>query len=395
MRKLTIITALFIMLPLVSQAKTLDELMAEKGIVAQDEIRADMHGSKVYWNKGTRLEFPDTGFSTRIFTELRTRYEFTDYDDGIDNDSSFDVNNVRLGVAGHILNSEFGYYIKAALTGDKNTWTGRTDATSADILDAYITWSPCDEGELKMGQFKSAVSRAYNTSLVNMQFADRSIASDFFDLGRQAGLAASMDVGGLTVGAQVLDGIDENVVDHNDTDHTYVLHARLPITGEIDSSIEGDVDYTEELGADLGVAYAHSVIDKDDLNTVSVDANVKSQGFSLHSELFWNELSVDSVSGSPDYDGIGYYVQAGYFLTPKDLELAARYSYVDCDNGKSLNCAALGVALDDISEVNVSLNKYWWAHHLKAQIGYSILTLDAGSQDTDVNRWLLQLSGWF
>lgn len=385
MRKLMILAALAMIFPVISQAKTLDDLLAEKGIVSQEDVRASHGGAKVYWNKGTRLDFPDTGFSTKVFTEIRTRYEFVDTeDDGSDsNTSNVDVTEARVGIAGHMLNREFTYFVKAALTSDAETTTA-----GADLLDAYITWAPCDMGSVQIGQFKSAVSRQYGTDLVNLQLPDRSVTSDHFDLGRQQGVAANLDViDGVDLTLQVLNGEGPNATGAN-TDHTYVAAVRIPLAGELDAYQEGDINNTEDLAADIGASYAFIKMADLDTAVISADINVKSNGNSLHAEYFQNDVDVAGGSSLTDNGG---YVQAGHFLTAGESEIAARYSILDCETSTGA-CSGN----NKVNEATVSYNYYWWKSHLKGQLGYSYLNEDPlAGDDLNTSRWLVQLSGWF
>src|SRR5690606_37924289 len=108
MRKLTLIAGLLLLLPVSTQAKTLEELLGEKGVITKNEARASQHSgaAKVYWNKATTLDFADVGFTARINTLLQPRYEFTDNDEDAENnenESSFSLRSARLQVAGTAL----------------------------------------------------------------------------------------------------------------------------------------------------------------------------------------------------------------------------------------------------------------------------------------------------
>ena len=78
------------LIPAVSNAATLEELLVEKGVITKGEASASMHAgnAKVYWNKGTRLEFPDTGFTAKFNTQIQARYRFNDLESS-GNSSSF------------------------------------------------------------------------------------------------------------------------------------------------------------------------------------------------------------------------------------------------------------------------------------------------------------------
>ena len=100
MRKAMLLAALLLLTPAISQAKTLEELLIEKGVITKGEAGgvSDAGASKVYWNRGTRIDFPDTGFTTSIATQIQARYAFTDNDEdsGERNTSSFSLRRARL-----------------------------------------------------------------------------------------------------------------------------------------------------------------------------------------------------------------------------------------------------------------------------------------------------------
>jgi len=401
MRKLSILFAALLLVPAISQAATLEDLLVEKGVITKAEAKAagGAAPAKVYWNNGTRIEFPDTGFTAKINTQIQTRYEFTDGDEDIGNKntSSFEFKRVRLEVAGTALHEEFFYKVQTDFVG---TTEDNGESTPA-LKDAYLGWNACDWLALRMGQFKTAVSRQYNTASWGLQFADRSLASDYFDLGRMHGLHGSFDLAdgqvklgaGLFNGESTGEGVNRGGVD---TRHTGVVDLRWNAMGEMNSFVEGDVDWTEDPALSLGAAYAFSdytmtadeFSTKMDKNVVSVDANFKVKGFSIHGEFF--TASVEPDDGD-SVDPTGFYLQTGYFFYPKELELAVRYSLVDYD------LAADIAGLDKTNAVDVSINYYWWKHNLKAQLGYAFLNYDGleGTDDSNETRWLFQVSSYF
>jgi hypothetical protein len=265
------------------------------------------------------------------------------------------------------------------------------------LLDAYIDWNASDWGGLRMGQFKPAISRSWNNHAAFMQFTDRSVVSDVSDFGRQQGLAGRAELAGLDFGAAIFNGSlgdDGANLSNFDTKHLFVGNVRFNVMGEMNPYQEGDIDWTEDMALNFGAAYAYGNASGDvDRQAVSIDANFKSNGLSLHGEFFWNR----EKEGAEKYKPLGLYAQAGYFLVPRTIELAARYSYGDADG---IPLLVNGVIADKLNQVSVALNYYWWKHNLKAQLGYDFLNVDQGSSapnggDVNTNRWMLQLSSYF
>ena len=401
MRKLTIIAALALLIPVASQADTLEDLLVEKGVITKSDIIGAMGGgAKVYWNKGTRLDFADSGFTAKIQTQLQTRYEYTDFDqdDTSEKDNSnFDVRRAKLIVSGSALHEEFEYRLQANFVGSEDG----DGADDPDLEDAYLKWNFCDWGGVKMGQFKTPVSRQYNNSSGKLQFADRSVASNYYAQGRNRGAEIAGGQGSFSWGAAIFNGNSDGEGqnrDGQDTRHMGAVKVRWDAMGEMNAYEEGDVNRSDA-ALNFGAAYSYSddknaTAETTETHTASVDANFKSNGLSVHAEGYWNDFENDVTLA--EYDTVGGYAQAGYMFTD-NFEGAARYAFVDCDNGRAADDCS---GNDNLNEVSVSLNYYWWKHHLKAQLGYVFLNEDPaasgpGVDDINTNRWLLQLSSYF
>lgn len=406
MRKATLLAALLLLAPAASQAKTLEELLVEKGVITRGEAGgvSDAGASKVYWNKGTRLEFPDTGFTARINTQIQSRYTFTDADEdaGKENTSSFSLRRARLIVSGTALNNEFSYKLQGDFVGN----TEDDGTKSPELRDAYLQWNACDEqGGVRFGQFKTQISRQFNTDSYALQFPDRSVVSEFYDLDRQVGAMAFgnwMD-GNLNGSAAIFNGQSDGEGINQpgrDTKHTGVLAVRGNVLGKMNAYEEGDIDWTEDPAVNVGAAYAYSDGSNDlgggvqdvDSHDVSIDANFKWQGWSAHGEFF-NKSTRPDVGEKAE--PTGFYAQGGYFVMPKKLEIGARYAYLDCDDGKASGACS---GLDKVNEVGATINYYFWKHYLKAQLAYMLVNEDNGSdvdEDSNTNKWIFQVSGYF
>lgn len=401
MRKTTILAALLLLAPAVTQAKSLEELLAEKGVITRSSQGGTEAGtSKGYWNNGTRVDHSN-GFTFGLATYTEIRYTFTDGDSdaGEGNSSSFDVRKARLVASGTALNGEFSYYVQGDFSSSED---GETGEEQAALRDAYLAWNACDYAGIKAGQFKTGISRQFNTSDWRLQFADRAAVSDAFDMGRQQGVRAWLDIGDSgKIGAAIFNGSSDGEGinrDGVDTRHFGVVDARFNVMGEMDAYSEGDIDETQDLAVNVGAAYGYDeseiagAADVVESNVGSVDANLKTGGISVHAEFFWATVDVGSEEL---FESTGGYIQGGVFVLPKELEVAARYGFQDCDDGAVLlgDCAGN----DNVNEATVGLNYYWASHNLKAQLNYSFLNEDGSGADGDdinTNRWLLNLVGY-
>jgi phosphate-selective porin len=382
-------------------AGTLEDLLVEKGVItkAQAQGVTSAGGTKVYYKGGTRFEFPDSGLTTRFNTQIQARYTFTDRDNA-DNTSSFDMRRVRLIMAGSALHNEFEYVLQADFVG-----TRTEDGTRApDLRDGYIQWNPTDDVGVRMGQYKVFVSRQENTSSSKLQFTDRSVASDLFQLGRQAGLSGRFEgmdgrlfaAAGIFNGESDGEGRNRPGVDNN---HTGAVTVRYTAMGTMDAMEEGDVNHTEEASLNFGAAYAFGEVEealaKADKHTISADASFKSQGFSVHGEFFYRMIDPDMGGSDSDIEPLAFYVQAGYFLIPKEFEIAARYAFVDCDDGAFAEGACEGN--EKVNQVTAGLNYYFMKHSLKAQLNWEWTegdALDIGVDDKETNRIVFQVSSY-
>ncbi len=304
------------------------------------------------------------------------------------------MNKARMIIQGTILNKEFDYYFQTEFAG-----------SSASLKDAFLRWNSNSGLALRAGQYKTELSRQFNASDYALQFADRSVASEYFDLDRNQGVEAVYSFCDTAkLGAAIFNGQSTGEGPNKtgvDTRHTGIVFARADVVGKMDPFKEGDVENTPGLAINLGAAYAFSDYDLDtgtpvvvvnhNSNQLSVDANVKDQGFSLHTEFFWSK---DDPDGSESASPTGGYAQAGYFLAPQQWEVAVRYSIVSCDDGKAAgDCAGL----DKIQEATGGVNYYFLGHNLKAQLNYVYKNespVANDSEDGHEHRVIAQLSAY-
>jgi len=403
MRKALTLTALMLLSASVSQAKTLEELLVEKGVITKGEAKmaASAPGTVVY-NKGVRWDFSDKKFSGQINTMIHTRYTYTDADEqsGVKNTSGFDVTRARIIASGTVLDKEFSYKVEGDF--------GASDQGSkASYKDAYLAWNACDWLELKMGQFKTMTSRQALAGDSTLEFADRSAASDYFDKGRQQGLAAKFTAPDMPIsvttaifnGQSSGEGRNTGPVD---TRHNGFIAVAWDAMGSMNTMEEGDIDGTEDAALNVGAAYSFSkngvtsttagvANTTVDTNTSSVNANFKYQGWGVNAEYF---VENDSPKSGEDVTPQGFYTQVGYFVLPGELEIAGRYSLVDCDSGKASGICS---GIDNVNQADVTANYHFWRHQLKAQLGYRYTSLNGldGADDEQTNQIVFNVVGYF
>lgn len=360
-------------------AVDLKDLLVEKGIISSEEAatlsrEATAEMPRFKWDKGLKFEDPDNGFSSTLYIKYKGGYSYTrnDKDAGREDVSSFNTSDFWFGSAGGFLNNEFKYKLEANLAG----------TSSQRLRDAYLEWVGNPLSEIRLGQFKTPISKQFNVSAFALQFSERTIVSNLVNFNRQHGVGwkANLAENRLQVGASMFNGSssDEGLAQPGtDTKHSGFVFSRLNVLGKINDQEEGDYHYSTEPAISFGSAYGHSSANIEDAttsvregmqsNAATVDANLKFRGYSLHSEFFWRE---NDFRSNTDGELYGFYVQSGYFFVPKKWEFAARYSYADCDQGNYGGKCKGNDAFDQASAV---VSYYIWGPYLRAQLGYDYL----------------------
>lgn len=392
-------------MPAFAWALSLEDILAEKGLIAKsaEQKNADEE-VRLYWSKGWQLEFPQSGNSIGLALLMQERYTFWDNQDS-SNVSSFEISKAKLAFSASLLDNEFSVSMDPDFVGD-----GGGDGQSAkpSLKDAYISWNANKSLSFDLGQFKTFVSKQYVTSDWKGEFPERSIASDYFSMGRQEGAALNYksEDSKWQLKAAVFNGLSSGEGANRpglDTKELVQVGARVNPLGQIDVRAEGDVDYSESLGLSLGTALSRSEALEEvsdnlpsvdmNMNSYNFDANLKYRGLALAAEYY---LSSTAAAG-PYADSLaqGFYLQSGYFFIPKKVEFVVRYSMVDCDSGKAGGSCS---GNSSINEASAALTYMWLKHQLKMTLAYSALlsnALQADAQGEDSNRWILQLSSCF
>ena len=392
MLRLILAALIFVLFPLCAQAKTLEQLLAEKGVITKAESGSVTSGAPVraFWNDGTRIEFPDAGFAVKVAAFLQTRYSYTDAPEEERDVSGFDVQNARIEINGTVLNEQFEYELEY-------------DGESDRMKKVYLQWNPCEFSYIRLGQFKTAVSRQFAGTDWKLMFADRSLVSEYFSWGYQKGLRAQSRFldDQVTAGFNVTNGNSDGEGEYasaTDTRHLITGDLRWNVMGRMDPFEEGDVDSTQAPSLNFGAVYGHSdsrneiagMMDRLSVDRFNFDGNFKFRGLGLNAEYYVS----DERPGIGDrWTAQGAYFQGGYFVMPERLEVALRWGMVDCDNGRG---SGLCTGMDDLDQATAGINYYFWKHNLKAQLNYDYLrmkTIDGDGMNS--NRWLFQLSSYF
>ena len=120
-----------------------------------------------------------------------------------------------------------------------------------------------------------------------------------------------------------------------------------------------------------------------DIGTGGIDAVFKYKGLSLQGEGFFRNVDTHDHSKRIG-NATGFYVQAGYFVVPRTIEVVGRYSVMDPDTRLGHDLITSGVG---------GLNWYFSGHEHKLQFDYGVITTRLGGADVGGNVSLIENRG--
>lgn len=322
---------------------------------------------------------PDDKYSWNFGARMQMRYTFKDRDEDFHESDLQDINlrRARVYFGGNIYSKILHYYVEL-------------DADKFDpaLRDFYAYFTPLDELNVKIGYFKVPFNRQRMATSAKLLLQDRSIASEEFDQKRDTGLdiyGNPLD-GHVEYHAAVFQGAGEKFsgIDNTDNKLMYVLSLRCNPLGKYDYYDETDLKYSDKLALTIGasVVFNAKVADEKlpntDTTTGTVDLGAKYKGLSWNNEYYIRSENPDTGAtvGSD-----GFFTQAGYFVLPKKLEVAARYSVVDPNKD---------VSNDLQKEYTGGVNYYFRTHRSKIQADVGHYVTDTKDQDKEENRVRLQ-----
>ncbi|MBE7548799.1 porin [Candidatus Kuenenia stuttgartiensis] len=326
----------------------------------------------------------DGNYSLNIGALLQMQYEYKDKDDDFDESDTqnIDIRRARLNFGGNIYSKDLHYYI--GIDGDK---------FDVGVRDFYVYWTPFDELNTKIGYFKVPFNRQRLASSATLLLQERSIASEFFDQDRDYGvdLYGKPFDGYMEYHAAVFQGAGEDQADwfqgkdNFDNELMFVLNARYNPFGKYNYYDETDLAYSDTLKATIGASVAFNGKRKDvkeedyDNITGVVDCGLVYKGISWNNEYYL--MSRDPESGGESLESEGFHTQLGYFVLPKKLELAGRYSVIDPDDD---------ISNDIQREYTFGVNYYFRGHRSKIQADFGHLVTEGEEEDKEENRVRVQ-----
>jgi phosphate-selective porin OprO/OprP len=389
-------------------AKTLEDVLKEKGVITEDDYKEVTKFSQVDYilGKGTTFTSPNEKFQLTLGGRMQFRYTFTDKDDryssktGVTNDDSsqWDLKRIRIIAQGYAYTKNLNYKLEL----DARQLASST--TNKGLLDAYANYKLIDEAQIRVGQYKTPFGRQELTSDGALQFVDRSPVVDAFkhgyDIGAMlngkiAGGLAYYNIGGFggagqttvrnsnnnaffarvavnPLGDMPYDEPDFEKIEKpllsiganyffNTLKNTYTPASAGPPAVAASASLESAVpNYASSTGwlgkAQSGSSPWFNNTGKLDIDSFGADLAFKWMGVSLQGEYMFAQA--ENQHGGKLLRAQGFYAQAGYMIIPKTLEVAFRYSYLDPNRDK-IN--------DAITEQIGSVSYYLDKHNVKLQ----------------------------
>lgn len=368
-------------------AKSLEDVLKEKGVITEEDYKSVTKAKPLDYKIGKGFTFAsaDDKFQLSLGGRLQARYTFTDKE--LERDSSeWRVRRMKLFMSGHAYTKDLTYKLQVNFA----------DGGSSKILeDAWLNYKVLgmNEFQIQAGQDKVQFARQEITSSGAQQFVDRSLATDTFKAGRDTGLMlhGKIEKGLLVYNLGIYGGAGQSLMRDSKTGATNAnaYAARLAVNplGEMDYS-EADLNHSEKPLVSVGANYYHNTLKRDTgtgssakleannvnfagkwlgasnfsagesvaIDTAGLDVAFKWLGGSAQAEYFLGQA--DGKDSDKTQRAHGFYAQAGYFLVPRHLEVAARYSYVDPDRDKGNDLK---------SEVQGAVSYYFNKHNLKVQ----------------------------
>lgn len=274
--------------------------------------------------------------------------------------STFELERARLGVRGHMVNPRLTYKIEYEAGTDSSDKGSMTDAF---IYVKEVLGKGNKILNVGVGQFKPPFLRQERISSARLQFVDRSLTNEFFNIDRNVGLWADGSYGPLGWTAAVTNGFDSVNTRPRNIDQSPGLLARLEynILRDGDKNMkfeESDFRHTSSPAWVIGAAFATDANNgtaarqrdpdgdpKFKVYTAEVDTVFKYMGLSLQAEYVARWLKYDPVQKpgfflpGGGFDGgpvplgetvfaHGFYAQGGFFLKPSRIEIGVRGSVI-------------------------------------------------------------------
>jgi hypothetical protein len=351
---------------------------------------------RVSYKDGLIIEKADGSFSMKLSPRAQFQFSLDDREVGT-RTPSFNVRRARIVWNGNAFYPWLKYEIQLTLEG-----------SAFSLRDCWVDFAGSRALQPRVGQFKLPFNREFLTSSTALQFVDRSIVNDEFQVGRDIGAALRGHLGGdrfeyglgvfngsaknrpnrdrtlIYVGRAMLNLLSKSTYSQADLEHStkpvLAIGAALAILPDFKPALEGVDDR-----ANLARAVLAAGVSASNVKQLTADLLLKLQGVSLEGEYHLRSISraeIRTVFNRGFRVGNGLRLQAGRFFVPKIFEAALRYAAVDPDTD----------ANDDaVREITPALSYYVSGHRLKFQADFSFITTQQPGDDLQDRRARCQM----
>ena len=402
-----------------SQDVSITEQLVEKKVDEALEKKAAKKGAVTvsHDKTGFKVESTDGTWSTELGWRAQMRFtspyrsDPRQINDFGDSENTFELRRVRMKIGGHAYAPWLDYYFEVDLQPTRSE--GRdASTTSSRLLDWRITVQPYEELGFRLGQWKIDYNRERVDSSGRQQFVERSIVNRQFTIDRQMGAQVrgrlfSGTPADLRYYVGAFSGQGRGV--QNDDDKLmYAGRLQWNFLGRDLELRQTDVEFTEKPTGSISFGAATNTSRSTrwsssgggnldgfiatengqfEVEQYQVGSAFKYRGFSWQQEYHWKKIR-DRVNNAT-FDMDGAYAQAGYFFhylipaVPKQLELAARYAFVNEPNrGPGLSNRLVD---NKREEFTIGANWFIAGHNNKITVDYSRLYLEDNVLNSDAD----------
>jgi len=335
----------------------------------------------------------------------------------------FGVHRTRLVFEGFAFTPDINYFVQFRNDTADSTTQNIPGRSTTQLYDAYITLKQIPWANLRVGQYRTHFGRQEFMSSALLQFVDRNFVAEAFVPNtidrRDQGVTIFSDQEKHPVNYAfgVFNGVGINLnrlslsTPGNANELMYVGRITADLMGK-PGYPEGDLAYSLTPQMAVGVSYGYNaglqtnttgngsnnqvslaiaslgngrLLNQGvvDIGTGGIDAVFKYKGLSLQAEGFFRNINTHDHSKRIG-NATGFYVQAGYFVVPRTIEVVGRYSVMDPDTRLGHDLITSGVG---------GLNWYFSGHEHKLQFDYGVITTRLGGADVGGNVSLIENRG--
>jgi hypothetical protein len=368
-------------------AAALTCLIIANGTGAAQSTSAPAAPVEAGFGSGVTFRSADDQTSLNIRARIQVRATFSgDGEDDAEEVTEMAIRRMRLVFQGNALGPRLAYYVQLGFTN-----LDTEPDLRLPLRDAYMTWAPARDFNVRFGQMKVPYSRQRVTSSSALQMVDRSIVVAELNLDRDVGVQLysrnllGKEKFGYAVG--LFGGDGRNRLGHG-AGMLYAARFETWPFGSIDERSEADLQRDRHWRMAIGGSLAYNqntnrprstfgtpyAVADFDYSHAGLDATVRKRGWSVTSELMYRRADQHSetlvANGSPttfySRSAWGAYIQGGYMATDR-LELTARY-------GRLRPHAGTDPSFVNSSEAGAGASYYIRRNDLKIQADYFRVT---------------------